>query len=297
MIYILILIFQFIFINVNYSQGETYLVMGTYAYFDLGNPQVNHQAYKSLREIESKLSDYIKTSEISKINQNAGEIFTRVSEITLNAIIKSIEISDRTYGYFDITIGALTINSKRLGKLSPDSANRLKNYKHIVIKDDSVFLTHKFMAIDLGGIGKGFAIENVYRTLKLRSGFISIGGDMKVWGHKRTLAVKDPIGGGSLVQLVNSKDVSLSTSGNYYQKHILSEDDSVVQVTVAHEDATYADAYATALFAMPKKLRDKFLSDNELGVLLLYKDGSIYMNQKFKDFFEIIIQKGSTTNQ
>ncbi|CUT01335.1 ApbE family protein, partial [Candidatus Kryptobacter tengchongensis] len=56
------------------------------------------------------------------------------------------------------------------------------------------------MSIDLGGIGKGFAIEKTYNYLKINSGFISIGGDMKVWGHKRTLAIKNPIEGDALVQ-------------------------------------------------------------------------------------------------
>lgn len=275
-----------------FSQGETYYLMGTYAYIELGNEKLNLLAYKYLREIEFKLSDYIDTSEISKINSNAGKCFIKVSDVTLDVIKRSIEVSEKTFGYFDVTIGAVTINAKRLGKLSRDSARKLVNFRDILIQNDSIMLRSEGMAIDLGGIGKGFAIEQVYRHLKTNRGFISIGGDMKVWGHKRTLAVKDPINGGSLVQMVNSKDVSLSTSGNYYRKHIDVEDDEVIQITVAHKDATYADAYATALFAMPKNLREKFLKDNEVGVLILYKDGSLYINDKFRDFFEIIILKG-----
>ncbi len=275
-----------------HSQGETYYLMGTYAYIELGDKQLNILTYKYLREIEFKLSDYIDSSEVSRINSNAGRCFTKVSDVTLDVIKKSVEVSEKTFGYFDVTIGAVTINSKRLKKLSQDSARKLVNFRDIVIKDDSVMLRKEGMAIDLGGIGKGFAIEQVYKHLKTNTGFISIGGDMKVWGHKRTLAIKDPINGGSLVQMVNSKDVSLSTSGNYYQKHIEAEDDEIVQITVAHEDATYADAYATALFAMSKGLREKFLKENDIGILILYKDGSLYISDKFRDFFEVIILKG-----
>lgn len=279
-------------LGLTYSQGETYYLMGTYAYIELESKELNFIAYKHLREIEFKLSDYIDTSEVSKLNSNAGKCFTKVSNVTLDVIKKSIEVSEKTFGYFDIAIGAVTINAKRLRKLSQDSARKLVNFKGIVIKGDSVMLEKEGMAIDLGGIGKGFAIERVYQRLKTARGFISIGGDMKIWGHKRTLAVKDPINDGSLIQMVNSKDVSLSTSGNYYQNHIEVLDDEVIQITVAHEDATYADAYATGLFAMPKNLREKFLRENEIGVLILYKDGSIYMSDKFRDFFEIIILKG-----
>ncbi len=278
--------------EVTHSQGETYYLMGTYSYIELGDKELNLLAYKYLREIEFKLSDYIDTSEVSKINSTAGKCFTKVSDITLDVIKKSVEVSKKTFGYFDVTIGAVTINAKRLQKLSQDSARKLVNFRNIVIKGDSVMLKKEGMAIDLGGIGKGFAIEQVYRRLKTNTGFISIGGDMKVWGHKRTLAIKDPINDGSLVQMVNSKDVSLSTSGNYYRKHIEVEDDEIVQITVAHEDATYADAYATALFAMPKSLREKFLKENDIGILILYKDGSLYISDRFRDFFEIIILKG-----
>jgi thiamine biosynthesis lipoprotein len=277
-----------------FSQGETYSLMGTYAYIDLGSKKLNLLAYKYLREIEFKLSDYIDTSEVSRVNSNAGKCFIKVSDVTLDLMKKSIEVSEKTFGYFDVTIGAVTINARRLGKLPQDSARKLVNFKDILIQNDSIMLRKEGMAIDLGGIGKGFAVEQVYRHLKTNYGFISIGGDMKVWGHKRTLAIKDPINDGSLVQMVNSKDVSLSTSGNYYRRHIDVEDDEVIQITVAHEDATYADAYATALFAMPRDLRQKFLKENDVGVLILYKDGSIYINNKFRDFFEMIILKGGS---
>ncbi len=278
--------------EVSVSQGETYYLMGTYAYIEFPSKEWNLLVYKYLREIESKLSDFIDTSEISLINSSAGKNFVKVSDITIEVIRKSIEVSEKTFGYFDVTVGALTINSKRLGKIDEDSAHKLVNFKDIIISGDSVMLAKESMAIDLGGIGKGFAIEKVYQRFRTARGFVSIGGDMKVWGHKRTLAIKDPINGGSLVQMVNSKDVSISTSGNYIKKHIQTEDDEIIQVTVAHEDATYADAYATALFAMSRSAREKFLKENNLAVLILYKDGSIYMSDKFKDFFAVIIFRG-----
>ncbi len=277
-----------------FSQGETYYLMGTYAYIELPGKEMNLRAYKYLREIEFKLSDYIDTSEISKINLSAGKHFTKVSPITLEIIKKSILISEKTYGVFDITIGSVTINSKRLNKISEDSAYKLVNYRDIILKDDSVMLARENMAIDLGGIGKGFAIEETFRWLGTKKGFISIGGDMKIWGHKRTIAIKDPINGGSIAQVVNAKDVSISTSGNYIKEHIKTQDDEIIQVTVAHESATFADAYATAIFAMSKELREKFLKENpDVGVFILYKDGSVFVNERFRSFFDVLILKGA----
>ena len=286
------LFFALILFKVAMAQGTSYYLMGTYAYIELPSQNLNLTAYKYLKEIEMKLSDYLDSSEVSKINLNAGDKFVKVSDVTLEAIKNSIEISRKTWGFFDVTFGALTINAKRLGKISEDSARKLINFMDIVISGDSVMLARKGMSIDLGGIGKGFAIEKTYNYLKINSGFISIGGDMKVWGHKRTLAIKNPIEGGALVQMINSKDVSISTSGNYLRKHIETRDDKIVQITVAHENSTFADAYATALFAMSKDLKEKFLSENpDVGVLMLYEDGSVFMNRKFREFFEVIIFK------
>ncbi len=281
-------------LNFVYSQGESYYLMGTYAYIELPNKETNLRAYKFLREIEFKISDYIDTSEVSRINSNAGKCFTRVSYLTLDVIKKSIQVSEKTYGVFDVTIGSVTINSKRLNRITEDSAYKLVNYKNIILKDDSVMLAHENMAVDLGGIGKGFAIEETFKWLGAKKGFISIGGDMKIWGQKRTIAIKDPINGGSIAQIVNSKDVSISTSGNYIKNHIKTQDDEIMQITVAHENATFADAYATSLFAMSKELREKFLKENpDVGVLILYKDGSVFVNERFRSFFEVLILKGA----
>ncbi len=275
------------------AQGASYYLMGTYAYIELPDEKLNYTAYKYLREIEAKLSDYVDSSDISKINLNAGKEFVKVSDVTIEAVKNAIEVSGKTNGVFDVTIGALTINARRLKKISEDSARKLVNFKDIVIAGDSVKLLKEGMAIDLGGIGKGFAIEKTFNHLRTSYGFISVGGDMKVWGHKRTLAIKDPINGDVLVQMVNSRDVSISTSGNYIKKHIETKDDEIVQVTVAHENATFADAYATAIFAMSGDFRRKFLIENgDVGVLILYRDGSVFINGKFREFFELIIFKG-----
>jgi thiamine biosynthesis lipoprotein len=285
-------------LNLTLSQGKSYYLMGTYSYIEMTSSELNKKAYKILRDIEGKLSDYIDSSDVSKINANAGKRFVKVSDVTMEMIKKAIEVSEKSFGYFDITIGALTINAKRLGKIDEIKAKELVNFKNILIKEDSVMLKEENMAIDLGGIGKGFAIEKAYEKLNTKRGFISIGGDMKIWGHKRTIAIKDPRNGKSLAQMVNFKDVSISTSGNYLRKHIVTPEEDVLQVTVAHEDAGFADAFSTAIFAMPEKMRRKFIEDNpDVGVLILYKDGSIYMNKKFMELFEILIFKTNKTKE
>ncbi len=273
------------------SAEKVFYLMGTYVVVDLP-PQEAYRAYRFMKRLEEKLSDYIPESEVSKINEKAGIEGVKVSKDVLEVIRTSIEVSKRTYGYFDITVGALTINSRRKGIVSEEEARRLINYRDIVVKDGRVFLRTKKMAIDLGGIGKGFVVEKTYEHLRTPKGFIGAAGDMKVWGHERVLAIMDPLSGGSLVQMVNSKDLCLSTSGNYIRRHIDQADGDLLQITVVHKNCTLADAYATALFSMPMHLRRRFLRENpDVGVLELYRDGSLYMNERFREFFRVIVLK------
>ncbi len=275
-----------------FAQSGTFFLMGTYARIELPEGYDVYKVYKYMRYLEERLSDYIDSSDISRINAYAGVKPVSVSEDTLEVLGISKYVYYKTYGFFDITVGAYTINFKRNKLINTTTAKRLINLNNLVIRGGQVFLKEMYMAIDLGGIGKGYAVEKAYEYVNSPWGFIGIAGDMKVWGIRKALAVKDPREG-SLVQMVNKKDLCLSTSGNYYREHIEVSDKNLLQITVATENCSLADAYATALFSMPQGLRRRFLEENpNVGVLELYRDGSVYMNSAFFDFFEGIVFKG-----
>ncbi|MFN3869940.1 MAG: FAD:protein FMN transferase [Aquificaceae bacterium] len=260
--------------------------MGTYVLIELPEGK-EYEAYRYMKRLEEKLSDYMETSEVSKINQVAGENCVEVSEETVEVIKKSIEVSEKTYGFFDISVGSYTINHKRKGLLDQERAKALIDYRNIKIEDNKVCLLKKGMAIDLGGVGKGYAVQKAYENLKTPWGFISIAGDLKVWGHKRLLAVYNPMNNHILAEGINSRDLCLSTGGNYLRKHILGAKNSLLQATVAHWDCTFTDAIETALLAMDDNSRERFLEENpQIGVLLLFEDGTIFVNRAFMEYFE-----------
>ncbi len=269
-----------------FSQEKLFHLMGTYALIELPDGK-EYQAYRYMKSLEEKLSDYMDTSEVSLINQKAGKGCVKVSEETLEVIKKSLEVSKQTGGAFDITVGSYTINHKRKGLLKEEEATRLIDYRKVGIEGNKVCLLEEGMAIDLGGIGKGYAVQKVYERLKTDWGFVSIAGDLKVWGHKRLLAVFNPINNQILAEGLNARDLCLSTGGNYLRRHILGKENSLLQVTVAYHDCTITDAIETALLAMDDQERERFLKENpHVGLLLLFKDGSLYINKTFMDYFE-----------
>ncbi|MEN3028022.1 MAG: FAD:protein FMN transferase [Aquificaceae bacterium] len=278
---LLLLILSFAF-----SQERLFYLMGTYALIELPEAKV-YEAYRHMKNLEEKLSDYIEGSEVRRIEEMAGRGCVEVSEETLEVIKRALEVSEKTYGFFDITVGSYTINFKRRGLLGEQEAKRLIDYRKVRVEGKKVCLMEKGMAVDLGGIGKGYAVQKAYEELRTQWGFISIAGDLKVWGHRRLLAVFNPMGGGLLAEGYNSRDLCLSTGGNYFRRHILGKENSLLQATVAYEDCTLTDAFETALLAMDDESRERFLEKNpQVGVLLLFKDGSLFVNRAFMEYFE-----------
>ncbi|MCS7083904.1 MAG: FAD:protein FMN transferase [Aquificaceae bacterium] len=265
------------------AQEGTFHLMGTYAVIELPEGKT-YEAYRIMKGVEELLSDYIPESDISRVNKSSGQC-VKVSELTSKAVSKALFVSNLTNGSFDPTVGSWSINFRRLGSINEDEALKLIDFKKVRLSSGFVCL-EKGMALDLGGIGKGFAIEELYEMIKTPWGFVSIAGDLKVWGHQRELGVFNPLTGGLLAKGKNVKDLCMSTGSNFLRRHILGKENSVLQVTVVGKDCAIVDAIETALVAMSDSERDRFLSQNrDIGVLVLLRDGSVFVNRVFLEYF------------
>lgn len=290
-----LMILFFLILSYTFSKAEekVFNLMGTYAIIDLEDEQKIYETYRYLREIEDLLSDYKDDSEISLINKMAGKRPVKVSPITFEVIKKSMEICKLTKGAFDITVGSITINHRRLKMIDRKTAEKLVNCNNIVLdyKQNTVFLKKKYMAIDLGGIGKGFAIEKAYEKISTSKGFIAIAGDLKVWGHQRNIGIYNPIDKSVVAVGLNKRDFCLSTSGNYFQNHIIGKKTDILQVSVVYEECSFTDAISTGIFAMNEKERKKFLENVTFGYLIIYQDGRVEFNKKLLEYFEYLTFK------
>lgn len=285
--------------------------MGTYARVQIndGTNEDVDAAFAKIKELDDLLSDYNPDSQISEINTMAGVSPVRVDPQVVEVLEISKEISIETDGVFDPTIGALTIGVYRFGRESdkePDigqieRAKSLVNYRDLLIEDDNVYLENKGMMIDLGGIGKGYAVEQAVKVLKSRgvsNGVVSLSGDIKVFGNRAKIAIQDPSKTGAIAKFsTNVDELAISTSGSYerfvnidgnvYHHLIVPENGKpghdFLSITVVMEgSSTLADAYATALFIMGKDKAFEFLSKNEsIGVFIVFPNRDIYYNDAF----------------
>ena len=257
--------------KVSYSN----LVMGTFCDLTLtpvpgiNSDEISARVFERMRYLEGLWSIYQPESEISQLNRR-GSI--KPSPETLALLEKSLEISRISNGAFDITVAPLMVawrESEKTGKL-PDfkSLVPLVGYQKLVIeKDGTVRFLRKGMAVDLGGIGKGAAVDAAVSLLKsagVKSGIVNLGGNLYAFGDgprqgQWKVGIQNPAGSGTL-GAISVKNQGVSTSGNYERyfeikgkrySHILNPRtgsllDYPESVTVIAPNAALADGLSTA---------------------------------------------------
>ena len=199
--------------------------------------------YDEIRRIEILMTDWERPgepeSDVVKINKAAGKEAVKVSAETLEVIEKSLEMSRRSNGAFDITFAAmkgLWRFDEDLEKKIPPAAEiarrrKLINWREVVVdaKARTVKLKRQGMRLGLGGIAKGYAVDRcaaVLRGEKLQDFMVQAGGDLYVAGSKGPtnwmVGVRDPRGGPrDIIGRMPIKDHAFSTAGDYERSFIL----------------------------------------------------------------------------
>ncbi len=267
-------------------------------------------AFSVIKLLDSILSDYNPESEISEINRMAGASSVKASKELIEVLSRAMDIARETEGAFDPTIGALTIGAygfgRNNGKMPKEAVVKrqksLVNYKNVVIEGGKVHLKNRGMMLDLGGIGKGYAIDKAVDTLRTRGiqkGIVSLSGDVRVFGDNIEIGIKHPKKDGLIAVFRTGKgDLAISTSGGYERSiqsggkkyhHLLVPStgrpmSEFLSVTVVLKgDNTACDAYATALFTMGKDKALSFLKKHPaIGAFFVYPDGTVYYNETFR---------------
>lgn len=139
-----------------------------------GAQSVAHEAFKLLDQLENDLSRFIDNSDISRINKLRIGDETLISPDTFECLQLSDEMFQLTEGAFDITTGVLIEQWRRMGSyLSPEVKNGISNANafgrnHFELDNDryAVKKISDFdIELDLGGIGKGYAIDKLAELL------------------------------------------------------------------------------------------------------------------------------------
>lgn len=184
-----------------------------------------------IARIDRLLSSYDPDSLISRINRDAFRKPVVVTEEILDLLQAAVSTSRESEGAFDITVGPVTRlwGFESGGHVPEDdilaSAVDKVGYENLIVDRESISVGFKVegMAIDLGGIGKRWAVDRTADLLKqrgVRSAIIDIGGDLRVMGSRPgkdhwRIAVQDPRIPGKALASFDLKDAAVVTSGDY----------------------------------------------------------------------------------
>ncbi len=277
-----------------YALGTTYSVQ----YSDYSSSdEVLNGVEDAFYVLNKSLSTYLPNSDISKIN--AGDSTIVVDQHFVNVFLKSKEVWSNSSGFFDPTVGALA-NAYGFGPEEPlqtiskahlDSLLLITGFDKVHLsRKNTIEKQHPSIQLDFNAIAKGYAVDVVGQlmdSLGYQDYLIEIGGELLAKGkHPKkelpwTVGIQDPSQSERLqplktVQLYNE---ALATSGNYRkyrldsltgQKFVhtinpktgLARTSNILSASVIAPDCMTADAYATALMAMPNELASKMLQNN-----------------------------------
>lgn len=171
----------------------------------------------------------------------------------------------------------------------------------LVLNGDQLSSRNANVSIDVGGYAKGYAVDQaieVLRKMGINNAIVNAGGDLRAIGNKGERAwrigIRHPRQPGVLASLETIDDESVFTSGDYeryfeYQgqryHHIIDPRNGhpalgASAVTVIHQDATRADAAATAIFIAGFERWLETAHAMEVDkVMLIDLEGTVYMTK------------------
>ena len=285
---LLIIIFSICFSScVRTADPRTEVLMGTVCTvnaYDDGTKSLYDELFARLHEIDETFSVTVDSSEISAINKAAGERSVAVSSDTAYVIKASLFYAELTGGAFDPTVGPLvkiwginTDHARVPAQSEIDAVLPLINWRDVSAADDNtVMLKRRGMALDLGGIVKGYAADELTKILdarKVRRAIVDLGGNIFVYGKKKDgspwrVGIKDPNDPEGVPAIVlNVANSTIVTSGVYERfftengvryHHILDAktgypaSSALLSSTIVCESSMAADALSTSVFVLGK---------------------------------------------
>ncbi|HMM22453.1 MAG TPA: FAD:protein FMN transferase [Selenomonadales bacterium] len=192
-----------------------------------------HDAFNEFKRIQAVSDRFNPDSQVSKINQMAGVSPVMVDRDMIKMVQDANDISRKTDGAFDASVGALTelwgIGHK--GDFVPtqeeiDQVLPLVDYRMIQVDagKGTVYLPKAGMKLDLGGVAKDYALNKAVEMLKARgikSALVNAGGDIQVIGAKPDgapwrIGVQDPRNPEGVIAKISLTQWNvLQTSGDY----------------------------------------------------------------------------------
>lgn len=273
-------------------------------------------AADEIQRLDAMLSTGNEDSLVSQVNTNGRGT---ASEEMQDLLKYSRQLYENTDGCFDITIypvmqlwGFTTGKYHVPEEAELDEARALLGMDKIQYDDEKeeIILPEEGMAIDFGGIAKGYTsarIIDIFREYGIKKGIISLGGNVQTLGTREDgkqwrIAIKDPDDTQQYIGIVEVSDEAVITSGGYERyfeengqsyHHIIDPktgfpaDSGLSSVTIVSSDGTLADGLSTALYIMGLQKAEAYWKEHpdQFETILVTEEGKIVVTEGLEDRF------------
>jgi len=286
------------------------------------NDRLPTQINALLDAINSQMSTYIETSEISRFNAYKDTDWFNVSPELAFVIKNALNISEKSSGAFDITIGPM-VNLWGFGpeyhnlEIPPaEEINKRLAYvgfRNLSIRQSPVAIRKTIPQIccDLSAIAKGYGVDVVadfVTTEGYKNFLVEIGGEIRTSGFNQSgkkwrIGVSSPVTEPGIQKVIEVNESGMATSGdyrNYFEKDGVRYSHTIdprtgrpithklASVTVIHDSCMVADALATAISVLgPDEGYDFAIKENLLVYMIVKKEHG-FVEKMTPDFEKLI---------
>lgn len=284
------------------------------------------ESFTRIAQLDKLASSQNPDSDVSRINAAAGKDYVQVDPAIYEMIQYSKDYSAKSSGEWDITVGVITKmwdigNADQHVPPEEDIAAKLPlvNYKDILLRpeDHSVMLAKPGMAIDLGGVAKGYTVDEIrkiYEKYHIENGLINMGASSMYAvgknskGQPWNIGIKHPRSNekDTYLGVVSIENQALSTSGDYERffiqdgkryHHIFDPrtghpaesgvmSDTVIIDPNVQNSGMLSDMLTTIVFVLgPQKGMALIQSMDGVECEITGTDGTVYMTPGFKQHF------------
>ncbi len=286
------------------------IALGTLVTIVVRDPDREHgraaieRGFAEIDRLESLISEWRETSEISALNRSAGEGFVQISPETVAILDAARAVAAESDGAFDPTVLPLVRlwgfegGEPRVPDADAIDAVRMRVGWQTIEVDAAASrarLARSGAAVGLGAIGKGFIADRLLEALRrdaVPAAMVKASGDLAFYGGTASrpwlIAIEDPAQPGEPMAELELLEGGISTTaptgrrfdaGGEAYHHILDPMTGwpargARSVTVVAATATRSDALSTAVFVMGKGGPEFVRSKPDLGGVILFEDGS-----------------------
>lgn len=292
----------------------------TITLYDHEGLQTLDSCFDRLREIHRRMTVDEPGSELDAVGDAAGREPVKVTDDVFVVMRRAIELARLSNGIFDPTVGPLVklwgVNTSRAhvpAAAEIAAARSLINWRDVVMDESqkTIFLKRPGMKLDVGGVGKGYAADEMVRMLSARgvqSAMVDLGGNIFAMGSHPgggpwKIGIQNPDAPRNayfgIATVINKTVVTSGVYERFFMKdgkryhHIMDTrtgepvENKLMSVTVITDKSFDADGVTLTMLSLGPVEGLKFGEKLGLDVIMADTDHKVYVTPQTKRIFTI----------